>query len=99
MYSINYPLTHINIPESTGFDYVKIFETVENYGYEKLNNGSYTGGESTIVLLVTRTGLTEDQRTFLTQRKEVFNSLLPSKKIYNSIYYLLLYLIFQISIS
>ncbi|XP_050313563.1 uncharacterized protein LOC126748394 [Anthonomus grandis grandis] len=67
--------THAN--EVTGFDYVKVFETVENYGYSKLNNNSYSGGESTIVLLVTKTGLTEEQKTFLTQRKSVFNQFLP----------------------
>ncbi|KAL1492993.1 hypothetical protein ABEB36_011141 [Hypothenemus hampei] len=63
--------------ETAGFNYVGIFEAVENYGRNKLNNNSYAGGESTIVLLVTRTSLTDDQRTFLTQRREIFNNQLP----------------------
>ncbi|CAG9759964.1 unnamed protein product [Ceutorhynchus assimilis] len=63
--------------ETSGFDYVTIFQTVENYGYEKLNNNTYTGAESTVVLLVPKTGLTDDQKNILLQRKEVFNRVLP----------------------
>lgn len=67
------------IAESAGFDYVSIFELVENYGTQKLDNSSYAGGESTIVLLVPRTSITEEQNTFLSQRREIFNQRLPGK--------------------
>lgn len=67
------------IAESAGFDYVSIFELVENYGTQKLDNTSYAGGESTIVLLIPRTSITEEQNIFLSQRREVFNQRLPGK--------------------
>lgn len=67
------------IAESAGFDYVSIFELVETYGTQKLDNASYAGGESTIVLLIPRTSITEEQNTFLSQRREVFNQRLPGK--------------------
>lgn len=63
--------------ESTGFDYIRVFEAVESFGYQKLNNNSYTAGESTIALFIPRTTLTDEQRNFVSQRKEVINRLLP----------------------
>ncbi|XP_019765142.1 uncharacterized protein LOC109540976 [Dendroctonus ponderosae] len=67
----------VHANETAGFNYVDIFQTLESYGYQKLNDASYAGGESTVALLVPRTSLTDDQRTFLTQRRQVFNAYLP----------------------
>ncbi|XP_066158063.1 uncharacterized protein [Euwallacea fornicatus] len=67
----------IHINETTGFDYIGIFQFMENYGYAKLDNNSYTGGESTIALLIPKTSPTQEQNAFLSQRREVFNSFLP----------------------
>ncbi|XP_066254933.1 uncharacterized protein [Euwallacea similis] len=63
--------------ETTGFNYIEIFELMESYGSAKLDNSSYTGGESTIALLIPKTSPTNEQNTFLSQRREVFNKLLP----------------------
>lgn len=59
------------------FDYSKIYEVMETIVRGKLNNNTYTGGESTIVLLVTRTPPNESHKNFLEQRKEIIKQLLP----------------------
>ncbi|KAG5894332.1 hypothetical protein JTB14_004376 [Gonioctena quinquepunctata] len=70
---------NITVHQNTtgSFDYAKIYETMEAIVRSKLNNNTYMGGESTIVLLMPRTPPNENQRSFLEQRKEIMKQFMP----------------------
>ncbi|KAJ8942391.1 hypothetical protein NQ318_016639 [Aromia moschata] len=63
--------------QNRDFDYATVVETVENVGRLKLNNNSYAGGESTIVVLMPRTTPNQDQNTLLAQRRELIDEHIP----------------------
>ncbi|XP_030755896.1 uncharacterized protein LOC115882163 [Sitophilus oryzae] len=63
--------------ETTGFDYISIFQKIEAIGNGQLNNNSYAGGESTIVLFVTRTAPNSEQQNYISGRRPVINQYLP----------------------
>ncbi|XP_060537156.1 uncharacterized protein LOC132708682 [Cylas formicarius] len=67
---------------SSGFNYITVFESIENIGYDKLNNNTYSGGESTVVLLLPRATMSEDQRNFVSQRRQIMNQYLPDLNIF-----------------
>lgn len=50
---------------------------VENISRAKLDNNTYSGGDSTIVLLIPRTTPTANDNTFISQRREIFRQLIP----------------------
>nr|XP_023030043.1 uncharacterized protein LOC111517975 [Leptinotarsa decemlineata] len=59
------------------FDYSKVYEVMESIAKSKLNNKTYSGGESTIALLIPRTIPDAGQRIFLEQRKEIIKRYMP----------------------
>ncbi|XP_028150059.1 uncharacterized protein LOC114343434 [Diabrotica virgifera virgifera] len=66
---------HQRLPRS--FDYSKVYEKLESVAKSKLNNNTYNGGESTIILLITKNAPTGNQETFVKQRKEIIKQYLP----------------------
>ncbi|XP_072402009.1 uncharacterized protein [Diabrotica undecimpunctata] len=66
---------HENLRNS--FDYSKVYEKLESVAKSKLNNNSYTGGESTIILLIIKNAPTGNQATFVNQRKDIIKQFLP----------------------
>ncbi|XP_057668766.1 uncharacterized protein LOC130901377 [Diorhabda carinulata] len=75
-----YNLTiHENI---TGdFDYAEVYKVIESTVKSKLNNKSYTGGESTIALLIPGTKPSDAQNLLMLQRKEIIRQFLPDLSI------------------
>lgn len=67
--------------DSSGFDYVKIFTIIQEMVEQRINNNtSSLGGKSTVVLFVPYSSPSSDeQRTFIGQRKEIFRTYLPGE--------------------
>ncbi|KAJ8923846.1 hypothetical protein NQ315_010428 [Exocentrus adspersus] len=66
---------------SSGVSYTGIFEMLERFGRAKLDNSSYSAGESTIVLLIPRSTPSQSDNTFMDQRREIFRHFVPDLNI------------------
>lgn len=73
------------ILDSQGFNYIKIFTVIQEMVEQRINNNtSSLGGKSTVVLFVPYSSpSSEEQKTFITQRKEIFRTYLPGRFLCN----------------
>lgn len=62
---------------SSGFDYRAVYENLENIVKSKLDNNTYAGGESTVILIIPNTTPTDDQKSFLESKRQTYRSILP----------------------
>lgn len=66
-----------NFTDSSGFDYTKVYQTVESSIKSKLDNNTYYGRESTVVLLIPRSAPRDDEKNFLEGKRQTIKTLLP----------------------
>lgn len=64
-------------PDSSGFDYVKVYDVAESAIKSKLDNSTYLGGESTVVILIPRSPPSESQKNYLEEKRNVIRKFLP----------------------